>query len=176
MKIENWKLKTGSKGFTMIELVIVIFITVTLAALVTVNFRSMRAQQEAQRSVNETISKIREIQNFILTGKILSGSAPAQAYILTFNTLGTSYVITYITPGATTTLETVNLPQNTEIKQVSVNGSPTSSAAVRFESPYGQITVGGAINQVVLLDLNHKVSNVVRTIRIDGISGRIGQQ
>ncbi|MBI4050721.1 MAG: prepilin-type N-terminal cleavage/methylation domain-containing protein [Candidatus Doudnabacteria bacterium] len=169
-------MSNSQKGFTLIELVVMSLITALLAAVVTVNFRSIRHQQELQRGVNETISKIREVQNYVLTGQIRAGGEPAQAYVINFNTLATAYTVSYITPGATTTLEVVNLPVKTEIKQVYVNGSPRTSADVRFESPFGQITVGGAGNQVVLLDINHKILNFIRTIRIDGISGRIGQQ
>lgn len=170
-----------NKGFTIIELVAVVVVTATLATIVAVNFSRLRTTQQIQAAAAEMVSKIREIQNFILSGKVISGTQVANSYDLRLTSGNQNYTIDYIvrtspTTTTTTTLETVNLPENTIIQQILVQGLPVSPIRLRFRSPFGRISVNGAVNQTVQINLFHQKTNLVKSVIIDAISGRIGVQ
>ncbi len=139
------------------------------------NFRQLRISQELSSGTREIISKIREVQNFVLAGQTRTGGTP-QAYEITLTTPSQTYVIEYEINSATTTLETISLTRNLEISQVLVGGTPRTPVSLRLTSPFGRILVDGAANQTLNIVLNHQTSNQTRSVVIDGISGRISSQ
>ncbi|MDZ4243565.1 MAG: prepilin-type N-terminal cleavage/methylation domain-containing protein [Candidatus Doudnabacteria bacterium] len=181
MKIKNCKLKIiKSAGFSLIEFLVVTAIIAILTTIVTVNFRSQRAQQETMAAANELVSKIRELQNFILAGRVIRGTTEsATAYLITFNSnagLNGSYTIDYRTPTVATTTgaEIVPLPANVTIGQILQSGVPTNSISIQIYSPFGKMTVSNNANTIAQIRLDH-VSGYTRTVTVDGISGKIGQ-
>lgn len=181
MKIEKLKIGNCDKfgGFTLIELTIVIAITVILSTIVTVNFLKLRTAQELSSTANDLVSKIRQVQNFVLSGQVVANNLVADDYDLVFTANSQTYSIDYIIETGpnvttTTTLATVTLPQNVKINQVWVNGAVRSPVRVRVTSPYGKIGVDGAPDQTVQIDMLHLKTQQTRSVIINGISGRIG--
>lgn len=171
--------KLYERGFTLIELLVVIFITGILSTMVAVNFQQQRQQQELVNAGNEVISKIREVQNLILTGREVAGGSAADAYEITFNANSQSFTIDYLIDSTRTTLETVTLSQSIEVRQVLVGSSLSSLGAsspgvLRFEAPFAKVKVSGNANWSLEVDLNHKKTGSIRALVVDGISGRIG--
>ncbi len=163
------------KGFTLIELLIVITIIALLTAIVTVNFVELRSSQEVSGSARDLISKIRQIQNLVLSGQIQGGATP-QAYEITFNEGAQTYLIQYDIGGVLTTLETVSVSQSgtVKLKKIYVGGVAKTQSKLRLTSPLGTILVDGAANQSVQIDLQHLTAAKTQSVVIDGISGRIG--
>ena len=180
MKIKNCKFKIiKSAGFSLIEFLVVTAIIAILTTIVTVNFRQQRAQQETQAAANELVSKVREVQNFILAGRLIRGTTEsATMYVINFSSSAgssQSYGIDYRTASVpTTTFETINLPANIRIGQLLVDGTPRSPIAVQIYSPFGKITVSDSANAIAQIRLDH-VSGYTRTVTVDGISGKIGR-
>jgi prepilin-type N-terminal cleavage/methylation domain-containing protein len=65
---------TSRAGFSLIELLVSIFIVGVLMSLVLVNFRTGRYQDELRFAAENLASDIRELQNFALTGFIPGSS------------------------------------------------------------------------------------------------------
>ena len=167
-------------GFSLIEFLVVTAIIAILTTIVTVNFRQQRAQQETQAVANELISKIREVQNFILSGRVIPGTTDsATAYVINFSSSAgsnRSYRIDYRTTTVpTTTLETIDLTASVSIVQLSIDGVPTTPTAVQMYSPFGKITILDRLNATLQIRLDH-TAGYSRTVIINGISGRIGVQ
>lgn len=167
----NYKL-----GFTVIELLVVISIIAILTTAVTINFKAQREQQELLASSSDVISRLREVQSNLLAGKVIpGGTVSAKAYQINFTASGSTFDILYNTGSATTTLETVKLSKNIAVKQVLVGGTAQSPVSVYLRAPFGKMTVvGTGTNQILQIDLEHQKSSAVRSVIMDGISGRVG--
>lgn len=164
-----------NKGFTLIELLVVTSITAILVTVFVVNFNQLRTTQQVTAATNDTISKILEVQNYVLTGKKIAGQTPS-AYEINFNYPSTSYTVRYAVAGATTTLETVTLPTSMQIRNLYVNGSSDNQVNIQIYAPFGKIYVDNVPNRTVLVELNHVTGNIRRTVLIDALSGRVGRQ
>jgi len=173
-KNSQFEIRNSRFGFTMIELLVVIFIMTLLTSLVTTNFQRQRQQQEIQASSSDLISKIREIQSNLLGGKVVPAAGKAaEAYQIVFTPGSTAFRVDYNAGGATTTLETVSLPTpNVVIDQI----VPGSANPIYLRAPFGKITAGGVANLTIQIDLKHSKSGNVRSVIIDGVSGKIGLQ
>lgn len=164
-------------GFTVIELLVVIFIIGLLTSLVTTNFEKQRQQQEIHAAAADLISKLREVQSNLLGGKVISGgTTAAKAYQIALTPGAATFRIDYNAGAATTTLETVSFSKNTLISQILVGGTPRNPANVYLRAPFGKITVEGSANQNIQIDLRHQTSGQTRSVLIDGISGKVGLQ
>ena len=175
-KIQNTRrFRNSDLGFTLIELLIVAAMTAILTTIVTVNFRQLRSSQEVSTTASDLISKVREVQSQILTGKVVSGQAePADAYEIILTTGASSYRIDWDINSLKNTLETVNLSTNVRLNQVYVNNAPVGAVTLRITAPFGRILADGSSNKVVKLDLSQVSSGNTKTVIIDGISGRMG--
>ncbi len=167
--IGHWSL-----GFTLIELLIVIFIIGLLSSIVTVNFKTQRSSQEIQIAGQDLISNLREIQNLILTGKQVAGGQAATAYEITFSIGSQNYTVDYYLGTDKTSYKTIALSQNIAIGQLYRSAVPEAQMKIRFDAPYGKITVDGQANQIGEVQLRHATEERVSAIIVDGISGRIG--
>lgn len=167
----------SKRGFSLIELTVVVGISAILATIILVNFQSLRTQQEVTAAGNDLTSKIREVQNFVLSGKIINGTDAADAYEIRFTYPATIYAIYHEVDLVQNLLETVDLPQNMQVGQLTVGaGPPDPSVVVRITAPFAQILIEGASNQNLQIRLDHQKVSRTRTIIIDGISGRVGVQ
>ena len=164
----------NSAGFTLVELIVVVTMTIMLTSIILVNFRPLREQQEINLATQDMISKIREVQNYVLSGRTLPVvDEAARSYQIIFTSDFSSYAINYVISTGTTTLEVVNLPQNMKVQQVFLGVTPKANISVRIESPFGKISVDGVSSQVGEIRLVQTSSGRTKTITIDPISGRI---
>lgn len=166
----------SQKAFTLLELLVVVGVTVVLTAIVTANFASLRTNQRVTNAANDIVSRMREIQNSVLAGKILSGGAPPRAYVITFTAPASTYLIQYNVGTSTTTLETVTLPQNLQVSRLLAGGSGKSSVVVRFESPFANLSVDGAADKTLQANINLSGTAETRAVIVDPVSGRINIQ
>lgn len=173
------------KGYTLIELVIVISITAVLATVVSVDFQRIRVSQELANSAEEVVSRLREMQNAVLSGRVVAGAVP-RAYDLVATPMSSAYRVEYVTTvsagpplvTSTTTLEIVTLISNVTINQVLLNSAPVNLVRIRITSPFGKVSdsASGAVNQNIQIDLVHQKTGLTKSVIVDGISGRISVQ
>ncbi len=177
--IWNLEFGTSEKGFTLIELLVVSAITVILSIGAAVSFKTLRTTQEINGARFDTISKLREIQTFILNGKIVPGQGQAaDAYQITLTVGSGTYRIDSDINGTIALLE--NAPYSAfagrvTLGSLTVNGVPVTSAVIRITAPYGAILVNGLPYQIVSAELL-QATGLSKNMIIDGVSGKISIQ
>ena len=157
-------------GFTMIELLVVMFVIGLISTLVVVNYRSGQKTYILARTVQQLVSDVRKAQNMAL-----SGYNPEEQ---NYNGYGVhideddSYYIIYGDIDNNTTyqpsdilIETIYLPDNIGIQSV----SPASGELHIFFEPPQPITYlngndGIGLFETVILELEN--SSLSKTVRI----------
>jgi prepilin-type N-terminal cleavage/methylation domain-containing protein len=93
-KRQNSKSFAASRqGFTLIEMIVGIFIIVTLTALLLVNYHSTNKKSELINAAQKLASDIRLAQQFSLGSKEFQGSVPAGGWGVSLNSSENAYKI-----------------------------------------------------------------------------------
>ena len=77
------------KGFSLLELIIVIAIVGIMTAITLVSMNTLREKKAVEEAAREVAAAIRETQNYALTGKDITADSSACAYV--FGWAGTGY-------------------------------------------------------------------------------------
>ena len=184
MKLSN------NKGFTLVELVVVIFIMAILGATMIANFRAGERSKRVQIAFDTAVNAVRNAQNFTLAGKAVSNSSCTQGksplgYEVFFSS-GTSISLYGIDKcNVANLIESYPYPRNTAAGGYRVDGASPSSFEIKFSTPYAQIlaaqdattpnskTFGNFGTATVTFQSTD--GNVSKILTIDGIAGRIGE-
>ncbi len=186
---QNFKL---NKGFTLVEMTIVIFIVGMIATLSIANYRAAEKRKRIVIAADVITNAIRNAQNFALTSRQIPGSACAtkspSAYVIKFTAGQTVelYGIDKIPCTGSTLIETYPLPLNTRIQSngYKINTVPVSTLQMKFTTPFAQMTSssnsttnGGTFSSFTTATITVEASDasIAKTITIDGVSGRIGE-
>jgi len=135
------------KGFTLVELLVVIGIISLLTALILPNFRGGESQFALQRSANKLSQDIRRAQQMALSAKecqpcggifpetgygiILDNAWSTRQYRLYADTHGKNE---FFTPNDTI-VETIDLEKGVIIKEISLPPNTYSSVSINFKPP-----------------------------------------
>ncbi len=175
------------KGFTLLELLIVITITVVISSISIANFRQGERRRRIAIASDSIISALRSAQNLTLTGKEIPqstcGSKTAKYYEVRF-TYSTAFTI-YAEDNCSNlyAIESYSLPLKTQIKAngLLLNGTPAgTSLYVKFSAPFAKITgalngAGGGSLTTANITIESTEEAIERSVTIDGVSGRIGE-
>lgn len=184
-------------GFTLIELMVTVFIMSTLASITIVNFRAGERQKRLQLAADGVLNAIRNAQNFTLTSKqvpvgnaipvcTISGivdKAP-KSYIIMFGSSNTQALYVVDKCDNVITAETYNYPSGIQVRANGylINGSIVSSLQLKFTPPFAGLTSSssavanvGPFNTFTtsVITLEPTSGGTTRVITIDGISGRV---
>lgn len=126
------------KGFTLVEMIIAIFIMVIMAGVFFVSQSGNKSQEEVEVAARQVASQLRSLQNEALNGKKIGNET---ACIFRFDTLASSnrYRIRHYNCSGTL-LDSLFISLNSGKGNV-IMGS--SVVTVRFRSPWGIIDIGG---------------------------------
>ncbi|MCX6761804.1 MAG: GspH/FimT family pseudopilin [Candidatus Moranbacteria bacterium] len=124
--------KLFSKGFSFVELMVVIAIIGIMVAVVTVSFGGSRATTRLKAAQDEVTSAIKLAQSYALQGKIPAAGVKPSAYGFKF-TSNQSYQIFYVAGGVETALETYSLSD----KGVTLTSPAPASTRLTFDLPNG---------------------------------------
>lgn len=188
----------NQKGFSLIEIVIVLFIIGVLSAVLVVSFRTGEKQRSVNASADIIINAVRNAQNYTLASKSIdttcvhngaNDKSPA-SYRAVLDAGTNSVKLTAEDKcGNIYEIETYRLPERARIKgngtSVTISGSTTNYEAVqvKFTTPFAVTTVATSTfitapfvsYQTVGVVVESSDSSVSKTITVDGISGRIGE-
>ena len=151
------KLQISEKGFTLIELMVVLTIMGLLFAFFLVNINGLRGKRNLKLAQSQLVSNLRKIQSYTLSSRNISGSVPVQFYIMKFDMAAakqyTIYAI-YDIPASTgklKNLEILKFPEGVKISSVDIDlpGSyidqiNTTCALVGFKAPFSKILTNGS--------------------------------
>ena len=177
-----------AKGFTLIELTVVIFIIALISGLSIANFRAGERRKQAGFASDGVINAIRNAQNLTLAGKSTNNSNSScrvpQYYFVTFAYSASYSLSARNNCGTDDTIETYTLPLNTRVKASSlVLGGSTASTnlTIVFYPPFAVIkanldggTSAGFTTATVTVE-SVADATISRTVTVDGISGRVGE-
>lgn len=137
------------RGFTLIELMVVMSIILIMSALILASYRSGQSRYSLNLAAQQLVSDLRQAQNMAISGKNLA--VTYKGYGVYFQTGGSSYILfgdvngnrTYETPSSDILLETTPLPQGIKIASIVQGSSSYSSAEVDFEPPAPKTYIKG---------------------------------
>lgn len=87
--------KTRGAGFSLVELLVVIFIIAVTTGIFLFSYGEDRVAKELEASSQEFLSVLREAQNYALTGKQLEGDTIPCGYKVDWSNSNTSYRLLY---------------------------------------------------------------------------------
>lgn len=187
----------SDKGFTLIELIVVVGIMVFLTTAFLVNFGALRGPRNLKIAAAELTTNLRKIQSYTLSSRDATTGIPAQYYFVTINRLAgsnTSYTVTTIDKNnGTATLETNKLPAEVVFNNITVyypDGTTSYTniecAQIAFKLPFAvtyveyDATVNGtcSVNFIALQSnpvtlaslLNRRVTIELKELRNSGLS------
>lgn len=157
------------KGFTLLEITVVIAITAVLATIFVANYRGSEKQFALQRSAHKLSQDLRSTQEMALAGERLYGAFPEGGYGIYFTENSNSYILFADCDGQNDYDSTPTCPDCTgasciegifpeEIKELSleegieVSGlSPLSPLLIIFFPPDPTITISGGSEAAITL-------------------------
>ncbi len=191
------------KGFTLIELIVVIALMAVIATLFLANYNGLRGPRNLKLAQNQMTTNIRKIQSYTLSARnvTVGGTVAAKYYVVqasansnqyTIQTIDTNYVLN-------SAQETVSLPNGISISSIQYvtpdNVTNTaSSIQVAYAAPYAKVLtytptdcssssfltalqdaacVLNLSDRKTIFTLRDSVSATTKTVTIYGISGKV---
>lgn len=125
------------KGFTLVELMVVVAIMAVLATVIVIDIGGQRSNRNITIAENELVTNIRTAQSYVLSSRLLPNGQSAQYYILKFD---------YSKPSQYTLQGVYNVSSSPQLQNVQTFNFP-SGIQLSSSSP---ITITGAIaNQTI---------------------------
>jgi len=166
-------LKNRQKGFTLIEMIVVMAIIVTLSTLVLANYRDGQKRYALAQSAQQLASDLRRIQNMAMNGVDLI--SPRRGYGIYLQEGETDYLI-YSDGNASLffqpsdeLIEVINLADNVEIINISTTNN---KADIYFESPDPITYIKNSVNPdtvTITLGMDNFADTETVTVTLAGV-------
>jgi len=164
--------KKNSAGFTLIEMLVVIFIISLLSILILANYQGGKKEYALLQANQKLISDLRKVQNMAINGTETEGycstAVTCYGYGIYLNS-GSSYIIFADRDGdhrynAIEGFETVNLPS-----PIIIQSTTPSPVSIFFKAPspityINGVSVAGVSAKVILRIQN---SGLIKTIKVN---------
>lgn len=142
----------GAYGFTLVELLVVLFIMGIIAGTVIANFAGSRDSRNLHIAMNELLTNIRKVQSYSLSSRTLPGGKSVEYYVIKFDTQQPNqYVIEAIynvksPPAQVQDIETINLPAGITLGNfLYVNSQNTGCLLLAFKAPFAQVITNAKV-------------------------------
>ena len=142
------------KGFTLIEIMLVMAIIGVMSAMVFSSLRSGKEQKEVEGQARRVAAAIREIQNYALTGKQISGQVPCRFGVMSLSIGNTQLVLreshrTGASCSAGASAD-ANIPGMTVVLANGVRFTADLNASFFFTVPRGELNPNGNATPISL--------------------------
>jgi len=97
--MKQWNKETMKRGFTLIEMMVVVGIMVVLVSVIVANLRRGQKTQQVNAASEGVVSALRQMQNNILSGLEYAAGQPAGDFGFEIADAGTSYITFVELPG-----------------------------------------------------------------------------
>ena len=143
----KFKIQNSSKGFTIIELIIVMVIIGIVAAIVVPSYNKARNNKDLLLGREQVSSDIRMVQNYSYSTLKFDAEFPEGGYGIRFDIdVPKKYIIfADINSNQTYNIgeksQEMELPRSVEISSLKVDDSKVSPVDVVFRPPYGTVSI-----------------------------------
>ncbi|HHD92306.1 MAG TPA: hypothetical protein ENL06_01610 [Candidatus Portnoybacteria bacterium] len=167
--------KKTSRGFTLAEIMTVLFITLLVLGMGIFNYHSGQETYNLNNAVNKLIANIRQAEHWSVVGKNYSGTFPKGGYGIYLTANNSSYIIfannsttTHSYGGAITPdIETISLPKKVIIQSL----TPVSPLNIVFQPPWPVVYVNNSTTTSATITLKDTLTNKTKTITINNQGG-----
>ncbi len=192
----------GQKGFTIMELLVVIFVIGTIASLFIANYAGLRGPRNLKIAQNELVTHIRKIQSYTLSAQNTTTGVPAHFYVMKFDTsTPTSYKIQTIDNSPVPVIvdsEIITLPRGIRFRTanpfaIQQNGVGTfvnyPCVQIAYALPFGKMYADGTCamqtqaassakldiidNAIVQVVLENTTGATTNMVEINAITGAV---
>ena len=177
-------------GFTLIELIVVVFIIGLISTISISNFRNSEKQKRVVLAADTAINAIRNAQNFALTGRQIDSSTcnlgkSPQAYLMNFTTTQAMDLWALDKCDVIYAVESYTYPAYTRVQDNGyvLNGSSQPLLKIKFTPPFGAMTISttagvpnvGPFNSFTTASIIIQSTDgtITKTVTVDGLAGRI---
>jgi prepilin-type N-terminal cleavage/methylation domain-containing protein len=135
----------SERGFTLIELMVVIAIMALIAGAVIANYAGLRPSRNIRIAQNELVTNIRKVQSYSLSSRNILGNTPVQYYVMKFSTSAPNqYIIEGMydvktLPIQLRDVETIKLPDGISLAASTVNAVSSTCMLLAFRLPFADI-------------------------------------
>jgi len=149
----------NEKSFTLIEILVSIFIIILMSGIIFANYRQGGQQFALQRSANKLAQDIRRAQEMTISAQKHNGIIPPGGYGINLDTnQSTEEYILFANQGAgcvysvaeDDVIDKGNFEREVKISQLLKDGSPSSVLTICFLPPYGR--TAGNTNYLIYLE------------------------
>lgn len=174
-------------GFTLVELMISVFILVSVSTIVLANYRAGDRTRRVALAADGVVNAVRLAQNYALAGRQIPTTScanqAAKNYRISFSS-SSAYTV-YAQDNCSNNLyvtQAYTLPTNVQMRsgELRLNNSPVGTLSIMFTPPFGNLTASGnggsfAAFTNASIGVESQGGQTVKTVIVDGVSGRIGE-
>ena len=141
----------NQKGFSLMELMVVIFIVGVASSIVVMRYSSNRNFKALYLGSKQVADDIRMAQNYTFGALETGGANPDGGYGIRFSKDSNGYIIfgdKSIAPAnpnktydAGEEFQTINLPEGVEVTSLKIGAATPNDVDIVFTSPYGEVYI-----------------------------------
>lgn len=160
-QISNLESQVSKRGFSLVELIVVMAIIVLMTAVLFLNQNKNKAQSEVEAAARQVAAQLRSLQNDALNGKMIEDKTYCRT---NFTVISKDKYDTYFYESCSG----IESPKSINIFSLKNVEFKDTSYAVRFKSPTGEVTCESDANKMILISTKDSSKGMVVCISDSG--------
>jgi len=160
-------------GFALIEILVVLFISLTILGIAIFNYHSGRGKYNLDDAINELATNIRQTEHWSISGKTYQGNFPQGGYGIFFTKTNPSSYTIFADSSQdhnyqpSEEVEVISLPPHIEILSL----SPSSPLNIVFQPPWPDIYVNSSTSTSATIILRDTTTGSTKSITVNPQGG-----